>query len=129
MYPKADGSFFVYDPTMKMTDPEFQAISEEIQFKVVMLFLLDIFKSFFFQLEAAEKTFPGRSAYHYPNLEGNNLRKFVQIFVQNGDWETACRYHKLLFRGQLENFEYDIFLVTRVCLQDCLYKRKVNSMD
>jgi len=91
MYPKADGSFYSYDPTMKMTVQEFQAISEELQFKI----------------EAAEKIFPGKSAYHYPNIEGCSLSRFVQTFVQNGDWETACSNEGLVARLPLpEEIEF-----------------------
>ena len=43
----------------------------------------------------AVKLFTNQSAHAYPNIEGTVLSKFVAVYLQTKEWDTACRYFSL----------------------------------
>jgi len=91
-YPKADGSFYTYDPSNKMTTEAVSDLSKELES----------------QLAQAERLFTQQSAHSYPNLEGTVLSRFVATYIQK-DWNVACSdegmYSRFPSRSECEYYD------------------------
>ena len=46
-----------------------------------------------------EKIFVLKNAFHHPNLEGTVLSRFLAVYLQNKEWNVACWYISILYKG------------------------------
>jgi len=92
-YPKADESFYIYDPSQSMTTEAVSDLSKELES----------------QLAQAERLFTKQSAHSYPSLEGTVLSRFVATYIQK-DWNVACSDEGMYsrFPSRSESEFYDL---------------------
>merc|ERR1719452_93704 len=74
LYPKVDGGIYAYDPSNALSEEDLTSLSKELEQKLGLM----------------EKVFSNKSASSYPNIEGNVLSNFMEVYFQR-DWDIACR--------------------------------------
>lgn len=82
-YPKTDGTFYVYDPKDSMDTTTADQLSDELKD----------------QISTMERVFnKNHSGSSYPCLEGVAVARFIEIYMQTSDWDTAIRDEGLIGR-------------------------------
>lgn len=78
-YPKSDGSIHVYDPSTRLTMTEIKTLRDELKLK----------------LDGMNQLFEKNNSDVYPNVEGTVVARYLNLYIQNGDWDESLRDEEL----------------------------------